>query len=73
MKKQAIKKQAIKKQRRALKTIVRFVTWMMFTAFMVCACALDSPVIGGTVARVGLIVSGAWLCLFAYANSGERR
>lgn len=66
-----MKKQTSRKQRRALKFAVRFITWMMFTLFMVCACALDSPVIGGTAARVGLIVSGVWLCAFAYANSEE--
>lgn len=62
-----------RKRRRAVKCAMRFVTWMMFTAFMVCACALDSPAIGGNVARAGMIVSGVWLCMFAYANSGERR
>ena len=68
-----MKKRTIRKQRRAVKLAMRFVTWMMFTVFMVCACALDSPAITGNVARAGMIVSGVWLCMFAYANSSERR
>lgn len=70
-----MKRQTVKagKRRRAVKSAVRFITWMMFVAFMVCACALDSPAIGGNIARAGLIVSGVWLCMFAYANSDERR
>lgn len=68
-----MKKRTIRKQRRAVKLAMRFVTWMMFTVFMVCACALDSPAVGGKAALVGLIVSSVWLCMFAYANSSERR
>lgn len=68
-----MKKRTIRKQRRAVKLAMRFVTWMMFTVFMVCACALDSPAVGGKAALAGMIVSGVWLCMFAYANSSERR
>lgn len=68
-----MKKRTIRKQRRAVKLAMRFVTWMMFTVFMMCACALDSPAVGGKAALAGMIVSGVWLCMFAYANSSERR